>query len=97
MKGIRCQSRQTGSPFRIRNGLPRHNGTVGSLSEYSTTARSALPNGNSPPSYEQPKTTDGQSGAGLSRGLGKVVETDFDDGNQAPKSPDRPVRVYNCL
>jgi hypothetical protein len=37
MKGIRCQSRQTGSPFRIRNGLPSHNGTVESLSEYSTT------------------------------------------------------------
>lgn len=45
----------------------------------------ALPNGSGLPSYEHPKTTNGQSVAGLTRGLGKVVETDFADGNQVPK------------
>jgi hypothetical protein len=56
LTGIWRQSRPTGSPFRIRNGLLRHNGTVRSPSEYSTTDRSALSIGSRPPSEEHPKT-----------------------------------------
>lgn len=47
----------------------------------------SLPNRSSPPSYEHPKTTNRQSSSDLVEGLGKVVETDFDEGNQVPKSP----------